>query len=154
MKKYLIFHFLIMITTTAFAQNLSTPEASQKAVVMQRIGLTDLTITYHSPLAKNRAIWGKLVPFNEVWRAGANENTVINFTSDVTINGKGLEAGSYGLHMIPSEKEWIVIFSKNFSPWGSFFYKQDEDALRITVTPVSHTYQDWLSYSFTDLIPN
>lgn len=154
MKKYLTFHFLIMITTTALAQNLSTPEASQKAVVMQRIGLTDLTITYHSPLAKNRAIWGKLVPFNEVWRAGANENTVINFTSDVTINGKGLEAGSYGLHMIPSEKEWIVIFSKNFSSWGSFFYKQDEDALRITVTPVSHTYQDWLSYSLTDLIPN
>lgn len=154
MKKNLTLVILSSILLSASAQNLTVPEASQKAMIMQRIGLTDITITYHSPIASNRSIWGTLVPYNEVWRAGANENTVINFTSDVTINGKNLEAGSYGLHMIPTEKDWTIIFSKNYTSWGSFFYKKDEDALRITVTPKESSYQDWLSYTFTDLKPN
>lgn len=111
------------------------PEGSQKAIITQRIGLTDITITYHSPLVKGRKIWGGICPYKEVWRAGANENTTISFANDVMVEGKPLAAGTYGLHMIPDEKEWIVIFSKNYTSWGSFTYNKDEDALRVTVKP-------------------
>ena len=127
---------------------LKNPEASQAASVSQRIGLTDIAISYHSPLAKGRNIWGELVPYNEVWRAGANENTVITFSTDVKIEGKSLAAGSYGLHMIPTQKEWTLIFSKNYYAWGSYFYKENEDALRVMITPHSAPMQDWLSYNF------
>jgi tetratricopeptide (TPR) repeat protein len=154
MKTKLIALFWI-ISLPLFAQHdLKTPEASQAASVMQRIGLTDITVSYHSPLVKNRTIWGDLVPYNEVWRAGANENTVVTFSTDVKVEGKNLKAGSYGLHMIPSQKEWTVIFNKNYGAWGSFFYNKDEDALRVTVTPQNAEMQEWLSYAFTNLQPD
>lgn len=146
--------FLIALVLSGLCVNaqtqLNVPQASQFASVTQRIGLTDITISYHSPLAKGRAIWGAIVPYNEVWRAGANENTTITFTNDVKIEGKALAAGTYGLHMIPTQNEWTIIFSKNAAAWGSFFYKQQEDALRVTVTPKTVPMQDWLSYSFTE----
>ncbi len=149
MKKASLITVLVFLCIQLSAQtDLKKPEASQAATVMQRIGLTDITITYHSPLAKGRKIWGDLVPFNEVWRAGANENTTISFTTDVKVEGKVLKAGTYGLHMIPSEKEWIVIFSNDALAWGSFFYNEKHDALRITVNPKIVENQDWLSYSF------
>jgi len=91
---------------------LDLPLDSQGAAVTQRIGITDITIEYHRPLVKGRTIWGKVVPYGEVWRAGANENTTIAFTSPVSIGGKPLAAGIYGLHMIPGESQWTVIFSK------------------------------------------
>jgi hypothetical protein len=142
---------LLAPTAKVFAQvPLTMPQPSQKAQVMQRIGLTDVTITYHSPQAKGRNVWGRLVPYNEVWRAGANENTTIQFTHDVSIEGKPLAAGTYGLHMIPTDKDWTVIFSKNSNAWGSYFYKPEEDALRVTVKPQPAETQDWLSYSFND----
>ncbi|MEO8146570.1 MAG: DUF2911 domain-containing protein [Bacteroidia bacterium] len=145
---------LFMLSHDAYAQNLTTPEASQKAMVMQRIGLTDITITYHSPLVKGRTVWGALVPYNEVWRAGANENTTITFTTNVRVEGKQLSAGTYGLHMIPSATDWTIIFSKNSTSWGSFFYDKNEDALRVDVKPVSVTdNQEWLNYQFADLQP-
>lgn len=149
-KKSLVLSIALFILSLAtFAQSdLKKPEASQAAVVSQRIGLTDISINYHSPLAKGRAIWGALVPYNEVWRAGANENTTIQFSSEVKVEGKVLPAGTYGLHMIPSEKAWTIIFSKNYYAWGSFFYKETEDALRVTVQPQTAPQQDWLSYSF------
>lgn len=155
MKKQLIIVLLLLSSASLFAQNreLTTPEASQAATLTQRIGITDITISYHSPLAKGRTIWGDLVPYNEVWRAGANQNTVITFSTDVKIEGKNLSAGSYGLHMIPSQKEWTIIFNKNSGAWGSFFYDQKDDALRVTVTPQSADMQDWLNYTFTALQP-
>ena len=112
---------------------LKKPEISQAASVNQRIGITDISISYHSPIAKGRTIWGDLVPYNEVWRAGANENTTISFSTDVKVEGKLIHAGSYGLHMIPTQKEWTLIFSKNNYAWGSFFYDEKDDALRVTV---------------------
>lgn len=130
--------------------NLVLPEASQRAEVVQRIGYTDVDIVYHSPGVNGRKVWGELVPYGQVWRAGANENTTISFTDDVTIDGKPLAAGTYGLHMIPGEGEWTIIFSKNHTSWGSFFYKQDEDALRVKVKPESHEFQEWLDYTFAD----
>ncbi len=154
MKKNLLIIILLVCHFTGYTQReLTLPEASQTAMVMQRIGLTDITINYHSPLAKSRKIWGDLVPYNEVWRAGANENTTIGFTSDVMIEGKMLKAGTYGLHMIPTEKEWTIIFSKDYKSWGSFFYDEKQDALRVNVTPKQTEMQDWLSYSFADPQP-
>jgi tetratricopeptide (TPR) repeat protein len=127
---------------------------SQRSVVTQRIGITDISVTYYSPAVKGRTIWGQLVPYNSVWRAGANWNTVISFTHDVTINGNTLAAGSYGLHMIPTENEWTIIFSKNYTAWGSFTYKESEDALRIKAKPVAIPFQEWLSYDFKEKAAN
>ncbi|MGA8527603.1 MAG: DUF2911 domain-containing protein, partial [Candidatus Sulfotelmatobacter sp.] len=123
---------------------LDLPLQSQHALVTQRIGLTDITINYHRPLVNNRPVWGKLVPYGEVWRAGANENTTVTFTDPVTIEGQPLDKGTYGLHMIPGENQWTVIFSKMSTAWGSFSYKQDEDALRVTVKPQTAEFHDAL----------
>lgn len=126
--------------------------ASLMASVMQRLGVdTDITIVYSRPGVKGRKIWGGLVPYNEVWRAGANENTTIEVSKDVLINGQKLPAGKYGLHMIPGEKEWTVIFNKDNSAWGSFSYDQAKDALRITVIPKETPHQEWLMYGFENL---
>jgi hypothetical protein len=133
---------------------LTVPQLSQKASVTQTIGLTDISIDYHRPLVKGRKIWGGLVPYNEVWRAGANENTTISFTDNVKINGMDLPAGKYGLHMIPTENEWTVIFSKDNAAWGSFFYNPDHDALRIKVKPQTADFVEALTYSFTDPTAN
>ena len=137
------------------AQNQVTlPEASQAASVTQRIGLTDISINYHSPLIKGRQIWGDVVPFGEVWRAGANENTIISFSTNVKVEGKPLPAGVYGLHMIPGKDKWTIIFSSDSKSWGSFSYNSKEDILRVEVTPESAPHQEWLSYRFTDIKPS
>jgi hypothetical protein len=133
---------------------LDLPRASQHALVSQRIGVTDITINYHRPLANGRQIWGKLAPYGQVWRAGANENTTITFTDPVTIEGQPLEKGTYGLHMIPGENQWTVIFSKNSSSWGSFTYKQEEDALRVNVKPQVSELHDALTYDFDAVKPD
>lgn len=155
MKRLLFGCCFILIWANAFAQGeLTMPDQSQKAGVSQRIGLTDITVSYHSPLVKGREIWGELVPFGEVWRAGANENTVVTFSTPVTVENQPLAAGAYGLHMIPGKDSWVVIFSKNSSSWGSYFYDKSEDALRIEVTPEVLPMQEWLSYSFSDITPS
>jgi hypothetical protein len=129
---------------------LNLPRVSQHAEVMQRIGITDITIDYARPLAHGRKIFGGLAPYGKVWRAGANENTTIAFSDPVTINGQALAKGTYGVHMIPGESSWIVIFSRNWTSWGSFTYDQAEDALRITVKPQTIPDQDVLSYAIDD----
>ena len=133
---------------------LDLPLQSQHAVIMQRIGITDITVDYHRPLANGRQIWGKLVPYSQVWRAGANENTTVTFTDPVAIEGQPLDKGTYGLHMIPGENQWTVIFSKMSTAWGSFSYKQDEDALRVTVKPQPAELHDALTYDFDDVKPD
>jgi len=130
---------------------LDLPRDSQHSVVIQRIGITDITINYHRPLVKGRTIWGKVVPYDEVWRAGANENTTITFSDPVSIEGKPLAKGSYGLHMIPSHDQWTVIFSKEHVAWGSFTYKQADDALRVTVKPQASDPHEALTYDFDDV---
>jgi hypothetical protein len=133
---------------------LDLPRQSQHAVITQRIGLTDITVNYHRPLVSGRPIWGKVVPYGEVWRAGANENTTVTFSDPVTIEGQPLDKGTYGLHMIPGENQWTVIFSKASMAWGSFSYKQDEDALRIAVKPQTAEFHDALTYDFDDVKPD
>ncbi len=128
--------------------NLVLPKASQRATVSQTIGFTEVSITYDRPLVNQREIWGKLVPYDSVWRAGANENTVIAFSSPVRVGGQELPAGRYGLHMIPTASEWTVILSKQASAWGSFSYEPKEDAARLTAVPVEAPFQEALEYTF------
>jgi hypothetical protein len=139
--------------TVAQAQPaLTEPRESPRASASQVVGLTEIDVRYHRPAVKGRPIWGKLVPYGEVWRAGANENTTVRFSTDVKVQGKTLAAGTYGLHMIPAAREWTVIFSKTSTAWGSFTYDQKEDALRVTVTPRPRAeLVEWLSYRFEDL---
>jgi hypothetical protein len=133
---------------------LDLPYASQAAQVKQRVGVTDITITYHRPVVNGRKIWGGLVPTGKVWRAGANENTTIEFSTPVSIEGKPLPAGTYGLHMIPNADTWTVIFSKMAVAWGSYTYNQSEDALRIDVKPHPIEMEEALEYEFEDLKPD
>jgi hypothetical protein len=137
----------------AQATELNLPTVSQRAVVTQRIGLTDVTIVYHEPLVSGRELWGKIIPYGKVWRAGANENTTIAFTDDVSVEGKPLAAGTYGLHMIPNADEWTIIFSKNSTSWGSFSYDEKEDALRVDVKPQAAEFREALTYTFDDIKP-
>jgi hypothetical protein len=154
---------LAAVTLSAQAPVLTVPPSgnNQKASVTQFIGPVKLTVDYSSPSVRDRRgkIWGTLVPYgltpqgtglskNVPWRAGANENTTFSASELVTIEGKPLAAGTYGLHMIPGQDEWTVIFSKNASAWGSFFYDESEDALRVNVKPHKHEYREWLAYEF------
>ena len=138
-------------STMAQSALLDIPRDSQHATVLQKVGITDIKVNYHRPLVKGRQIWGKVVPYDAVWRAGANENTTISFSDPVNVEGKPLEAGTYGLHMIPGQSDWIVIFSKNSTSWGAFTYKQDEDALRVTVKPQPAEFHEALAYDFDDV---
>lgn len=170
MKRYNI--IIILIIICSYLLGLPSITQAQKgkvrpsldASVTQRLGLdTDITVKYCRPGVKGRKIWGELVPYGMApgnksskgkpfpWRAGANENTTIEFNKDLIIEGQKLAAGKYGIHMIPSEKDWTIIFSKNSSAWGSFTYDQSEDALRVTVTPIKAPHQEWLMYGFGDL---
>ena len=130
---------------------LDLPLQSQRAQISQRIGITDITISYHRPLVNDRKVWDALVPYGKVWRAGANENTTITFSDPVQVEGKPLDKGSYGLHMIPAAGEWTIIFSKNSTSWGSFTYDEKEDALRVTVKPKAADIHNALTYDFDDL---
>jgi hypothetical protein len=133
---------------------LDLPLQSQEAQVSQRVGITDIMIKYHRPLVNDRKVWGGLVPYGQVWRAGANMNTTITFSDPVTIEGKALDRGTYGLHMIPNADEWTIIFSKNSTSWGAFTYDEKEDALRVNVKPKSAEMHNALTYDFDQLKPD
>ena len=152
----LLFPCVVLLAAMGSAQStqLNLPLQSQAAQVRQTIGITDITINYHRPLVNGRKIWGGLVPYGEVWRAGANQNTTITFANDVTVEGQALAAGTYGLHMIPNQDQWTVIFSKMHTAWGSFSYKESEDALRVTVKPQPTDMHNALTYDFDQLQPD
>jgi hypothetical protein len=149
---------LLMAATSAIspAQSfvLDLPLQSQRAQISQRIGITDVTIAYHRPLVNDRKVWGALVPYGQVWRAGANINTTITFSDPVMIEGKPLDKGTYGLHMIPNADEWTIIFSKNSTSWGAFTYDEKEDALRVSVKPKAADMHNALTYDFDELKPD
>jgi len=141
---------LCALPALALAQGppLSLPEASQAATVVQRIGLTDITVKYHRPAVRQRTVWGDLVPYDQVWRAGANENTVVSVSTPFSVGGQTLPAGDYGLHMIPTKGEWTVILSRESTAWGSFFYDQAKDAARFATRPEAGGFQEYLAYTF------
>ncbi len=161
----------ILVVVLAFVSTglgqLSLPRESQRQEIIQTVGDTRVSLVYHRPNAKGRKIWGCetadvipiannlypcLVPYGQVWRAGANENTTIEFTRDVTINGQPLPAGKYGFHIIPHNKsDWTLIFSKDNDKGGSFAYDEKRDALRVKVAPVKAPMQESLMYEFDDV---
>lgn len=141
------------LAATAHA-DLDLPDVSQHAVVKQRVGLTDIKIDYHRPLVNGRKVWGGIVPLGEVWRAGANQNTTIEFSDNVSIEGQALPKGKYGLHMIPTAESWTIIFSKMADAWGSYTYKKEEDALRVTVKPLPAEMEEALEFAFEDVKPD
>ncbi|GAB4517721.1 MAG: hypothetical protein Tsb004_28100 [Allomuricauda sp.] len=136
----------------------SIPDRSTKAMVSQRVGITDIEVSYYSPCARGRKIYGERVPYNGghpfPWRAGANENTVVRLGHDVMVQGKHLSAGEYGLHIIPAEDQWTFIFSSSAHLYGSSYgfsaYKETEDVLRVTAVPESIDYKECLQYEFLD----
>ena len=150
-----LFTLLALLAQPAFAQAppLALPQASQAATASQRIGLTDVTVTYHRPAVKQRTVWGDLVPYDQVWRAGANENTVLTVSTPVTVGGQQLPAGAYGLHVIPTKNDWTIILNKESTAWGSFFYDQTTDAVRFTARPQPADFQEHLAYTFESPAP-
>lgn len=124
------------------------PQASPAASVSQTVGVTEISITYHRPVLKGKTISTSFAPFGKVWRAGANEATMISFSTDVMIEGKPLPSGSYSLFMIPSQTDWAVVFNKVAKQWGAFTYDETKDALRVTVKPQTAEPRERLEYSF------
>lgn len=125
---------LLALATFTFAQEKAP--ASPPATASGKIGAAQVTVNYSSPSVKGREVWGKLVPYGQVWRTGANAATTITFDKDLAIEGQPLKAGTYALFTIPTENEWTVIFSKKAKQSGAFDYKEAEDALRVKVKPV------------------
>jgi tetratricopeptide (TPR) repeat protein len=171
MKSFLSLILLMGLLAPAHAQ-LSLPPSgkNQKAMVQQNIGpLVQVTIRYSSPDVtapngqdRKGQIWGQLVPYGftqqgfglnnpSPWRAGANECTTIKFSHDVLVEGKKLAAGTYAFFVAPAESgSWTLVFSKNTSGWGSYFYEEKDDALRVMVIPQTVSYHEWLTYEFSD----
>jgi hypothetical protein len=165
---------LLVLAGAAVAQTvpgvtLPPSGGNERQTVIQQIGLVRVSVDYssphvHSPLGEDRRgkIWGQLVPYGMAslgfgtcgsqcpWRGGANENTVFTTSQDIKVGGKPLPAGSYGLHFIPGKDEWTVIFSRNSTSWGSFFYNVKEDALRIQAKPEAGEYHEVLAYEFPE----
>lgn len=131
---------------------LRLPDVSPAASVSQVVGVTELSVDYHRPAVNERTIWGGQVPYGQVWRAGANENTVFETSTPITFGGEDLAAGRYGLHVLPTESgDWTVILSRMADAWGSFSYDESEDALRVPVEPQEAPFVERLGYSFDDL---
>ncbi len=165
---YLSLSLILATANIAKTQSITLPPSgdNQKCSVSQWMGLVSVTVTYNSPDVtgpngedRKGKIWGGVVPFGlsdnnfgtvakMPWRAGANENTTITLSHDVKVEGKPLSAGTYGLHMIPEKEKWTIIFSNNSTAWGSYFYNEKDDALRVDVVPKTTAYTEWLTYDF------
>lgn len=126
-----------------------TPRASPGASVTQKVGTTDVAVTYHRPGVKGREIWGELVPWGEVWRLGSNEATTVSFSDPVTVAGHDVPAGTYALFAIPGESEWTLILNRKAEQWGAYSYKEEEDLLRFTVAPEAAPPTEWLTFTIT-----
>ncbi len=152
MRKSLLTFAMLCLAGPAFAQQFELPRLSPSAKVTQTAGFTDITVDYSSPGVRGRKIWGAVVPYGEVWRAGANTATRITFSKDVTVDGKPVPAGDYALFVIPNKAPaaWTVILNKETKQWGAFAYKKDQDFLRVDVKPVAIAEHERLGFSFPD----
>jgi hypothetical protein len=143
-----------MTAEISFSQDFRLPRPSPDATVSQYIGITEVSIDYSSPGVKERKIWGELVPYGQVWRMGANEVTSITFSEDVKADGNELKAGTYGLHSIPGETEWTIIFSKDTKVNDGAAYDSSKDALRLKVKPEKSPFTERMIFVFTDMTEN
>jgi tetratricopeptide (TPR) repeat protein len=134
-KAYFNIAFLVSFFAFSSLQaQLALPQASPKASISYTVGLTEISIAYSSPAVKEREVWGNLVPFGEVWRAGANDATTMTFSTDLKIEGKDLKAGTYAFFIIPKDGEeemWTAIFNTDTEQWGAYNYDESKDALRV-----------------------
>ncbi|MBI2212257.1 MAG: DUF2911 domain-containing protein [Acidobacteria bacterium] len=148
MKRYAIAAaFALAVSLPALGQ-ISLPRPSPNASVHQLVGVTDVTVVYSRPGVKERKIWGELVPFDKVWRTGANEATIITVTKDVKVNGSDLKAGSYSIHTIPTTGDWTIIFNSAADPKGFYNYDETKNVMQLTVTPKAHEMTERLAFSF------
>jgi hypothetical protein len=150
MRKLMIFALAVLVATSVFAQ-VRTPRPSPNASLTQTVGVTDITIKYSRPGVKGRAIWGGLVPYDQVWRTGANEATTISFSDDVTINGQKLAKGTYAFFTIPGREQWTLVFNKQGEQWGAFNYDKAQDALRIQVKQEESPFFEWMSFDVDEM---
>ena len=166
MKKIFYLTILTFIFGLSASAQLTLPRDSQRQEITQIVGDTRISIVYHRPNTKGRPMWGCqaknvvpktnyeepcLVPYGQVWRTGANENTTFEVSNDVKINGQNLPAGKYGLFSIPGKDEWIIVFSKTNNAWGSFSYDATKDQLRVTVKPQMGEIQETMSLGFENI---
>ena len=152
----------LTISVTAHAQ-LNTPRGSQQATISQRVGISDINITYSRPSVNGRVLWGTLVPYGmnnlgfgtstaAPWRAGANENTTITFSHDAYVEGKPIKAGTYGLFFeVKANNEAMLILSKDYQAWGSFYYDKKNDALRAEISTVEVPHHELLTFAFNEV---
>jgi hypothetical protein len=143
---------MLLLSMESIGQQIQMPQASPAAYISQKVGLTDVSIEYSRPSIKGRKIFGELVPYGEVWRTGANAATILTFSTDVSIEGNSVKAGSYALYTIPAKNEWTIIFSKNTKLWGAVGYNAEEDILRFKVKPkkTGQKYET-MEISFVDM---
>ncbi|KUG09665.1 DUF2911 domain-containing protein [Solirubrum puertoriconensis] len=145
----------ILFSAPAAQAQLSTPAASPKSTVQQRVGLTDVTITYSRPSAKGRTVFGTLVPFGRRWRTGANQTTTIKFSDEVTVEGKKVPAGEYGIYTIPNKTEWLVVLNKDTKRGADVEnFKDDQDVARFSIKPYKVPSKvETFTINFTDITP-
>ena len=156
MKKIKLTLLLCLAGIMSFAQ-IKTPQPSPTASFKQAFGLGEISVNYSRPQVKGRVVFGDLVPFDKMWRTGANASTKVNFSDDVTIDGNKLTAGEYALYTIPGKTEWTIIFHKNIKLWGlgdPGEYKEENDALRIKVKPQMNSFVENLTISISDISSN
>jgi hypothetical protein len=153
--KFMVYSLLIVLMTGRLAPaQMELPRVSPNATVSQVIGITTITVDYFRPGVKDRVIWGELVPYDKIWRTGANRATTVSFDTEVMVAGKKVDKGTYSLFTIPSVNEWTVILNSNAELWGAMGYKQDEDVLRFTVKPVAAPFTERMMFYFDDLEDN
>jgi tetratricopeptide (TPR) repeat protein len=154
LTKHIIPLFTMLWLTGSIAysqQGVQLPRKSPKASISYSVGFTNITINYSAPAAKERTIWGDLVPYGEVWRAGANEATTIEFSTDVKLEGEPLPAGKYAFFLIPTEENWIAIFNSATDQWGAYAYDESKDVLRVEIEPrSSRINEERLNYTIVD----
>lgn len=145
MKALLALFALVSLAQPALADTRQIWD-SPAASVSQTLGITDIDVKYHRPGVKGREIWGKLVPYDQVWRAGANEATTISFSTAVKVAGKSVPAGVYALFVLPAKDKWTFILSKQAQQWGAFTYQPAQDQARFEVTPATAPLREWLAF--------
>jgi len=139
----------------AAAQQARFPQPSPSAKLTQTVGIADITVSYSRPGIKGREVWGKLVPFDQLWRTGANMATSIEFSEEVKVEGQKVPAGKYAFFTIPGKTEWTVILNKNWNQGGTGAYKQEEDVVRVKVKPVAlGENHEWLHFDIDELTDN
>jgi tetratricopeptide (TPR) repeat protein len=126
------------------------PQASPKARVEQRVGLTDFSVDYSSPAVKGRKIWGELVPYDKPWRAGANAATRLTASGAFKLAGKPVPAGSYALYAIPGKASWTIALSSSVEAWGNDGYDPAKDVLRVTIKPQAAPSRERMTFVFSD----